>query len=244
MRSVLVMTLLTFASTARAQSYPDGVRVSLNAGAGMMQRTMQSVTPEGPLALDTGWAPAAALGVGARAWHKQYFLRLDLHYETSLGLTLQNEVSSDGAPLRARAHRFEAGVAPGMHFRESVGLALRLAYGVRALGIVEEGSIGAFTLHGPVLRLELELPLLAGRLLLRVAPELGFIVSATEEFRVYSGVRGSGLAYGGEASIRAMVWKRVSLALRYREAHIRLAGGRQHEDIERFLLLHAALRCY
>ncbi|HKU36574.1 MAG TPA: hypothetical protein VJR89_00465, partial [Polyangiales bacterium] len=209
-------------------------------GAGATQRAIHASAPGTGLALDAAWVPALGLTAGARVPLDDWFVRVGMRYETSLGLELQDQAPQPASPLSARTHRFEAGIAPGVDLA-ALELALRLGYDLRVLSVVERGAIPAFTLHGPFERLEVQLSHLDGLLHVSAAPELSAVVSVSKAFRRAANVDGYGLGYGGEAALRAALGSRFALALRYRQSHVSLDA--EHDDVERYLMLEGFLHC-
>lgn len=224
----------------------------LLAGGGVTSRTLRVPANDGPRNLATGLAPALSIRIAARIQNAARFLSLRLSYQTSLGVHA-SETIPDASILPSdthiRSHRFEGGLAPGLFFspaRDSVALSLFVGYGLRALASVAELRIPRFTLHGPVARLELDVPLFAGRLSLRLAPEVQLLVGMTQQLRALAGLSTTAFAIGGEASVRLQLGGPVAARLCYREAHARSTGleGRAFEDIERYVTLELSLRTY
>lgn len=224
----------------------------LLAGGGVTSRTLRVPANDGPRNLAIGLAPALSIRVAARIQNAARFLSLRLSYQTSLGVHA-SETIPDASILpsatHVRSHRFEGGLAPGLFFsqaRDSVALSMFVGYGLRALASVAELRIPRFTLHGPVARLELDVPLLAGRLSVRLAPEVQLLVGMTQQLRALAGLGTTAFAIGGEASVRLQLGSPVAARLCYREAHARSAGleGRAFDDIERYVMLELSLRTY
>ena len=119
-------------------------------------------------------------------------------------------------------------------------------YGLRAFASVVELGIPRYTLHGPLLRFELELPIAEGLLTLRIAPEVQLIVSVSRDLRGLSLIQDAGLAIGGEASARVRVTDWAALQLAYRESHASsdTAFSDSFKDVERLVFLDADVRLY
>jgi hypothetical protein len=222
------------------------------AGGGVTSRTLELPAPDGPRSLATGLAPALSIRLAGRVQNSSRFLGWRLSYQSSVGLHATNtvpDVSLTPSETHIRSHRFEAGVAPGLFLSrspDSVALSLFAGYGLRALASVAELRIPRFTLHGPVARLELDVPLFAGRLSVRLAPDVQWLVGMTHQLRTLSGIDGAAIALGGEASMRLHLIGAWAARLCYREAHVRSTGldGRAFEDIERYLTLELSLRAH
>jgi hypothetical protein len=240
-------TAAVTASPTRAQLTPFA---SLLAGGGVTSRTIRVPAGDGPRALATGLVPALAVRVYGRLQDASRFLGLRLSYQTSLGVHAAQTVpdlSLIASETHIRSHRFEAGLVPGMFLGDSpnsAALSLFVGYGLRALASVAEIRVPRFTLHGPLARIEVELPLIAGRLSLRFAPELQVVVGMTQQLRAAAGLGSTALAFGGEASARLQLAGPFAARLCYREAHARSTGHEGHvfEDIERYLTLELSFR--
>jgi hypothetical protein len=203
------------------------------------------------MTLETGLAPALNLRLSGRISDQQHFLRVRVGYQTSTGIAAGDRLrvlTTGPATTPVRSHRFEAGIAPGLWLGSSPGgaaLGLFIGYGVRALGSVAELLIPRFTLHGPMFRVELELPL-SQLWSLRVAPEGHLIISMTEDLRRAGALDKVGMAYGGEASLQVRVFSRASLRASYRESHAYARAGTAANahfvDVERYLVVDAVFR--
>jgi hypothetical protein len=116
---------------------------------------------------------------------------------------------------------------------------LPVGFTVRALWPDEhERGIAGYTLLGPSLRAELELPVFS-LLTLRAGPELHFIVGLDEPVRGH-GLERMGLALGFEAKARLALLDRLALELSYRQSRARVgseAGVAPLYDFERFVTL-------
>lgn len=236
---------------AAANARPSPLAFAL-AGGGATSRTLSIPANDGPRKLDTGLAPALSIRLAARVQNTAHFLGLSLNYQTSVGLHATDTVpdaSTLPSETHIRSHRFEGGLAPGLFFSRSpnsAALSLFVGYGLRSLQSIAELRIPRFTLHGPVARLELDVPLLDGRLSVRLAPEVQFIVGMTEQLRALAGLGTTGFAFGGEASVQLQLIGPWASRLCYREAHARSTGleGRAFEDIERYVTLELSFQTY
>jgi hypothetical protein len=229
----------------------ETLQAVLQAGAGVTERTIELPTAQGRMTLNTGLAPALNLRLSARIRNEQRFLRVRVGYQTSSGIAAGDRLrvlTAGPATTPVRSHRFEAGIVPGMWLGNgpsSPALGLFIGYGVRAFGSVAELLVPRFSLHGPMLRLELELPL-SPLWSLRVAPEGHLIISMTEDLRRAGALDKIGMAYGGEASLQVRVFSRASLRASYRESHAYARAGTAANahfvDVERYLVVDAVFR--
>jgi hypothetical protein len=206
---------------------------------------------DGVRQLDTGFVPAVDLHLAARVQGENLFFGPVLGYQTSLTAQgSQVPPNPDGQTLSTpiRTHRFELGVLPGYRFgsdSDSVTLALFVGYDLRAFASTIELRVPRYTLHGPVARLELEVPI-GGVVVLHVAPELQMIASISHDLRSAGSVNNGGVALGGEASMRIVVtdWAAVQLAYRESHASANTGFGTAFKDVERFAFLDAVVRYY
>jgi hypothetical protein len=223
----------------------------LQVGAGLTRRRIELPTWQGPKTLDSGLAAALDLRVSARITDQRHFIRVRITYQTSLDAEAGDRVravSAEPTTTAIRSHRFEGGVAPGLWMGDgpgSVALGLFIGYGVRAFGSVTELSMPRFTLHGPVLRLELEIPL-AHSWSLRLAPEANLMISMSEALRRVGVLERWGMAFGAEASLQLELFSPLSVRLSYRESHAFAASGTAPDaqliDVERYVVLAGLIR--
>src|SRR5262245_1718326 len=145
-------------AAARADDTPE---LTLAAGGGTTQRVVEFARMEGPERLDTGWV--TALGVELRALFPSdtVVFGFEAEYATSLNAEGAQHPPSPESPAQLtalRSHRFaigaRAGVALGDH-GHGVQVSGLLGYGLRALASVGQLEVPRFTMHGPLLRLEL-----------------------------------------------------------------------------------------
>jgi hypothetical protein len=201
--------------------------------------------------LDTGFTPAFQIALSARSGGR-VFLGFDMAYQTSVFATVAQAAPDPRTPASSstiQSHHISVGAVPGLRLgdtRDSASIALFLGYGLRAFASVVELNVPRYTWHGPVARFEFELPLAAGTLLLRLAPEAQWIVGQTSDLRVLARTRSTGFAFGGEASLRLFVTPWIAAAVSYRESRASIGSGwkTSFEDTERFVVIDAFVRYY
>lgn len=235
------------ASFVRAQ---DRVAARLRVGAGVAQRLIEAPSAEGPRELELGPVPALMVGIDGESHAGSWMLGLGLAYRTSvLGRVVDAEAGAGAATSKTavRSHNFEAGLRIGLQLgaaEHPVHVALFAGYDVRALATVAVLRVPRFSLHGPVLRLELELPLHAANMRLRLGPEGQWISGISRALLDTSALTQPAFALGGFLQLQLPIDERFGLQLEYRESHA-FAGSRgvpSFSDVERYLLLAAALR--
>jgi hypothetical protein len=219
---------------------------SFGIGLGVTQRLIEFGGREGTRRLDTGWIPALSLGTGVQLSQGDWQLSAAVHYQTSLhatGVQYTPDPASPALTTPLRTHRVELGLQPGLRLGASASVALFVGYGLRALASVAELRVPRYTLHGPVLRPELELSMFEGRLRLRIAPEAGLIVSMTRDLRRESGNGPPAYSLGGQASLSYRLAAWLTIALNYREAHAwaKRPTAERFSDVERFGLLDGSV---
>jgi hypothetical protein len=231
---------------AAAQDTQDeGVSVTLAAAGGTTQRVIDFESTSGPYHLNTGWVPALGMKLKVATELEPILLAFSVHYLTSV-----NAVGSQYAPdpdsehvlTPIRSHRLEGGSTAAVRFGDVLA-GVFVGYGLRALGSVGDLQVPRFTLHGPLVRLELKIPLLPELLWLRVAPEAQLIAYITTALTREAAIDSYGYSLGGEASLGLQVVERFALRLEYREAHAfaHSAVRDAFKDVERYLLLEARL---
>jgi hypothetical protein len=146
-----------------------------------------------------------------------------------------------------RAHHVDFGLTPGYRFttsESSVTLQLFAGWALRGLRSVVDTGLPPYTLHGPLLRPELRIPIADGALVLRFAPELLVIAGVTAELRRVGSTSSSGLAFGGEAALDIRIHRVLYLVLTYRESRASIATlwSADLTDTERFATARAVLR--
>jgi hypothetical protein len=192
---------------------------------------------------ETGLFPVAGVGVELEHRASDHALLAALgRYQSSMGLGVI-ELHTDGSehPVDVRAHRLEAGFAPTFLLDERGGWAIELcaAYSVLGFRPLSHLVTPAFSLSGPLLRAQLQVPI-GSVLRIRVGPEAQWIVTAGEDLRE-RGVSSSGFGVGGEAALELSLGARVQVAAAYREGWSFLASsapsgdGRGFRDTARFV---------
>ena len=221
------------------------LRLLLQAGVGAAQRTIDVPSAQGRISFGTGPVLALDLRASGRLVFEHYFMRIRAGYQTSLDVHAADRLQTVTAGSTVvRSHRFEGGIAPGLWLGKGPGttaLSLYVAYGLRAFSSVSPLLVPRFTLHGPLLRLQLEVPLIGQLIWLQVAPEAQFILSITQDLRGAGGLDARGMAYGAEAGFYARLGAWTGLRLNYRESHAYVgASSPAHAnfvDVERYLVL-------
>lgn len=228
--------------TANSVSVPHA---ELLAGAGITTRSLRFGSAAANRALDTGVVPALAIELESHVG-QQWFCQLRLAYRSSVFAEGSQQAPSAASAITTtlQSHEFIGGLEPGVHFGgiHSASVAVFAGYGVRAFGSVVELAIPRFSLHGPVIRTALALPLWGGRFELRLAPEVHIIVGQTLALREDARTERQGFALGVEASARLVLdW--LALQASYRESHARIASAwpTQFSDVERFALFSVGL---
>jgi hypothetical protein len=222
---------------------------TLDVGVGTTQRVINFAVADGQRKLDTGFVPALHLALAARFGDRTFF-GFSMAYQSSVWAAVAQSAPNPRSPALSttiQSHRLSVGILPGLRLGDapdSSSLALFLGYGVRAFASIVELLVPRYTLHGPVARLDFELPLFAAKLVLRVAPEVQLIVSQTNDLRQAARTQSTGFALGAEASVRFYVADWIALALSYRESHASVSSAwtSPFEDVERFAVIDAFLR--
>ena len=240
------------AGTAGQASSSGGATAGIVLGMGATSRSVDLPTTGGTQVLDTGFVPAYELRIAGRVFDQHWFIGGALAYQSSLGA--QGTQAAPGPADEAlstpiRTHRYEVGVVPGARFTDSpdaVSLALFAGYGLRGFASVVKLNVPRYTLQGPLARLELEVPLSSRTFVLRIAPEVQYILSISRDLRVAGTVQDGGLAWGGEAALAVHAASWLSVQLAYRESHATASTGFSDDftDVERFLLLDAVLQYF
>jgi hypothetical protein len=242
----LALFALCLCLCASAASAQDTVQMLVQAGTGVTQRSISMPTEQGRISLASSLSPAIDVRAVARVLFEHGFVRLRVGYQSSLGLHADDRLRlavAGQASSAVRSHRFEGGVAPGLWLGGGPGsaaLSLDVAYGLRAFSSVAPLVLPRFTLHGPLTRLELELPLIADRLWFQLAPEVQVLIAYSGELSRVAHVYGPGVAFGGEASFVLRLVPSIAVRLSYRESHAHIAANSLEntgfEDRERYLL--------
>ena len=225
----------------------SGLRATLALVSGVTSRRITAPTISGLATIDTGFLPAVGLQLQLRSYGAAMFYDVGVTYQSSLGAEATQAPADPTKPALVTSihtHRLDAGVTAGWFLGdspESSTLGMSVGYGVRALASVVELRVPRFSLHGPVARAELDLQLGTPHLRLRLAPEVQWVLSASQDLRNRSGLSlpGPFWAFGGEISLHVLFTSRIGAQLSYRQAQTSIASvyGSAFEDVERFALL-------
>jgi hypothetical protein len=194
---------------------------------GVVYHTDAGVFPVAGVALEIEHAASASVSIGLLG-----------RYQTSVGLDII-ELHTDGSrvPIEVRAHRFEGGLTPTFHFDEERLWALALCAGYGLLGFrpLLHLVTPAYTLSGPFVRAQLQLPVFTDVLRLRAGPEAQWIVQVGDELKE-RGMDAMGVALGGEAALDLAIGHHLTVHASYREAWSMIASSqdRSFKDIARF----------
>jgi hypothetical protein len=228
-------------ATASDEDSSPTLRARAVLGAGVGTRSVRRPIPGGTQRLPTAVFPAADLGLYARLWPEAAFsFDVMLRYQTSLGLTVvEHPIFALENETDVRSEHAELGVAPSWRLSESVDSA---RFGV-PLGMalrnfwpdVHQTLTPRYTLFGPFVRLELDLPLgSVVRLRFGAEAQMFFIVGT--DLLDY-GVNQPGVALGGEASLMFRLSKGFLIDLQYRQSNALASssGDSSFLDVERFM---------
>jgi hypothetical protein len=223
---------------------------AVSLGFGFGQRSVAMPERAGLYKLTGSPFPAIEIGVDADApLSERIFLGLHIDYQTSVGATVsQNLVgAADTKTTALRSHRLGFGLEPRYRFTDSpdgVSLGVLLGWGFRGFRPVVDIDIPPYTLNGPVLRPELRIPIGAGWVVVRLAPELFVITGISPELRQLAAISGTGVALGIEASIDIRLIERLHAVLAFRESHATASSGwtEKFTDNERFASVSLSLR--
>jgi hypothetical protein len=223
-------------------------RTMLAAGFGATQRVLRFSAADADRVLDTGFVPALGVQLGA-SFGDEWSLDVRFAYRSSVFATAHQSSPDEVAPpleTTIQTHELIAGLGPTLHLgdEDDPAFSLLVAYGIRAFGSVVELRIPRFSLHGPLARLEAELPLGSRRFVLYVGPELQWIVSLTSAARESARTERWGTALGFEARVCAYLLDNLALELAYRESHAKLssAADSAFRDVERFAFVDIVVR--
>lgn len=231
-------------STPDAEPCPDRrFSATLAAYAGFTTRGIRLPTLSGLSTFETGFLPSLGLQLALRSTGDPFYA-FSVNYQSSVGAEATQPASDPQKPALStgiHTHHFDAGVFSGLHLgapRESAAIGLYVGYGVRALASVVELRVPRYSLHGPVARLEFELPLGTPNVVLRIAPEVQCAMFISRDLASF-GVAVPIWAFGGEAGLRVSFSNRVSLQIAFRESHATASKsyGASFQDVERFGLL-------
>jgi len=232
---------------AEPELEPPTLQGALSVGLGVGQRGVALPSGEGVRTIETGLFPALDVLVRADGRfdpHSQ--LGLHLRYQTSLGIS-----ASEMRPGRverstsARTHHLDAGLVPAVRFTDtpdSVVLGVFIGWGFRSFSTVVPLSVPSYTLHGPMARLELRVPINGDLVALTVRPEVFAWLWQTDELRELGAIDQEGIAFGVEAGLDVRLSERLRLALSHRESHGSIGTGfGTFTDVERFFSLQLVL---
>jgi hypothetical protein len=231
-----------------SQLHAQDAALEVHAGGGVASRDVRLPAAAAERRIDVGWFPAVdlAFDLGLRA-SERVEVRIDVRYQTSLALSAGEE-SSVGSELRTsvRTHEAAVGVSPTYHFTNSadaVQLGVFAGWGFRGLRPVIELRVPAYSMSGPLARLELEIPLLRRRIALQFRPEAEWLMFVSEAIQNLGATAPVGWALGGEVALRVRLTKAMTLQAAYREVHAQLASHWAHDftDVVRFVTLRAVL---
>jgi|GEM_PF-2482219 len=216
-----------------ASTSDDGMVIRLHAGLGLGTRAILVPTP--PMSgrgnrIDTSYVPALDIGASLElGLGPKWRLRFLADYRTVFGLsagylTPANVMTSSSLS----SHSLIAGASVG-HLsdgRDSFGVHMFLGWAYRSLS-PDQPSLPGASIHGLVLRPELEIPIANRMLTLRLAPELILIVApnATLPMNDNGLAKAVGIALGIEASIDLHISKMIGLSLQFRESRGSTASG-------------------
>jgi hypothetical protein len=226
-----------------------GMRGYATVGLGSTARKVSYASNAGDRGLDTGFVAAVEVRVGAEGRLGQHSaMGLDLAYQTSLAATASETPTLAAAhDTSMRSHRLEAGFTPRYRIGDGglqVSLGAFAGYGIRAFSSVVALSTPRYMLHGPMVRAEIVLAILDGKLWLQVAPEAQLIIAVSEELRDSGRLENAGQSTGIEAVLGCDATSWLSIAVRYRGASATAKSALEKglEDSERYILLDATYR--
>jgi hypothetical protein len=213
------------------------VHVAVGGGVGTLE--LLSPVVEGSQKLPRSSFAAADFQLRLHAWpHEAFSLDFMLVYETSLALQLTVEpLFGLNQTVSVRAQRVELSAAPTFRLADSpsaLSLAFPLGFVLRTL-VPEQHQyqMPEYVMLGLQLRAELVAPL-GETVRVRIGPETQWVAFVDSPLNDLGA--GSGLAFGGQASIEADVGEIVRVSLVYREARTFLpASDARYEDTERYL---------
>lgn len=247
MRSIVLAVVCLLAARAGAQDAerePHAL-VAVGVGPGVGVRQVRVPSQVGERRLSTGAYPAVDLALQLGAAYGRWSLVASVEYRTSLGLrTDTSELADAPGRIGLRAHSLRAGITAGYRLGSGLRLALFSGWMVRALRSTAELNVPRYSLHGPLLRPELQLPIAQGVLELRAGPELGLIVYESRELRELASTRPIGLSLGAALAVDLRAHALVHVVLCYAFAHATQASAwsRALLDTEHVLSLRAELR--
>jgi hypothetical protein len=215
-------------------------RVAVGAGVGT-RSVRRPIGPSAEQQVPTAVFPAADVGMAVRLWPEAAFaFDVSLRYRTSIGLTLEERpLFALPNEVDVRSEHVELGVAPSWRLSDAVesarfgipvGMSLRNFWPT-----AHQLATPRYTLFGPYVRVELDLPL-GSVARLRLAPEAQmFFIVGTD--LLDNGVSSPGVALGGEASLQFRLSQRFLLDVSYRQSNALASttGSASFRDVERFV---------
>ena len=216
----------------------------LGVGAGVSMRELEVPSFEGPRNLSSGIMPAVQLSLLGRWGDQTQHLAAHMRYQSSVHARVSDQIGDQTtlpSAVSIRSHAFEAGLQPGLalsHASRPAELDLLLGYAVRAFSTVEVLRIPAFSVHGPLLRAQLRLPL-SSWLTLSLAPEAQLVLGMSRALRELAGLPRSTWGLGAEAALDLNIHSAWTAGLYFRESHVRALSseGKRWQDVERYVLV-------
>ncbi|HKU44854.1 MAG TPA: hypothetical protein VJR89_42135 [Polyangiales bacterium] len=246
--AALFAAALSHGSSVRADAEPEpSALATLAAGTGVGQRQVHVPARRGELQLDSGSFAALDVRLAGEVVSGSWVFGAQAHYQTSLGVEATTTPPNGVAKQTSlRLHHLDFGLDAGLRFSEAPGavnVRLFAGWAFRGLRPVIDLDIPPYTLHGPVLRLELRVPI-AGLVALRIAPELFVLAHVSNELRHAADSASAGIALGVEIDLELKLSRRVFAVLGYRESRARVgtAWDTPIADDERFMTGSLGLR--
>jgi hypothetical protein len=227
-----------FAATWAAPAFAWELRLAAGAGIGtraldlprdgVVYETRTRIFP----AADLGFALEHELSTAVR-------LGLRARYLTSIGLRITEQHTGGSTHTQnLRSHRLELSLAPTFRLdaRGRWQLSAAIGYGGCDLRPEIHLQTPGYGLAGPFLRVELQFPLGADRVRLRLGPEAQWIVQVGREL-THEGFANSGLGAGGTAALEVVLGKRWIIEAAYSELHAWLDSPQPESlvDVSRFV---------
>jgi hypothetical protein len=223
-----------------------GVRARAFFGGGFGTRELRRPIQGGVQRVEPLYFAAADVGVSVRIWPEDAFsLEFLIRYQTSLGLVLEER------PLFAlvnrvavRSEHAELSVAPGFKLSDSprgARLAFPIGASLRNFWPVEHQLLTPrYTLAGPHVRIELELPI-GDAVRVRIGPEAQLFFAIGSDL-VDFGVSSAGVALGGEAGVQFLISDHFRIELELRQSSALASSDNEPSflDTERFVTARLA----
>jgi hypothetical protein len=224
----------------------------LRAGIGLGSRAILVPTPPGRgfnNKLDTSFVPALDIGAAlAFRLGEKWQLRVLVDYRTLIGLRAGLTSSAGMTTVSSlSSHSIIAGLRPGYMSDGpgSFGVHVLLGWAYRGLSAAEP-NVPSASIQGVVLRPEIEIPISAIKLSLRLAPELilVFVPNATLPANDNGLKNALGYAIGGELSVDLHISQTVGLSAQFRESRgaTPSAFGMDAVENERYFALRLLLQ--